>query len=104
MGMDAPPKRRWFQVSLREVALLLLAFGFALAWWVERRDRLAALEPWRKIREAAESVTFASYPDLPPSMLKGHSTTETMEVEIDGGRVRITLTAIPSGKLYWPNP
>lgn len=28
--------RRWYQITLREAALLLLAFGLALGWWRER--------------------------------------------------------------------
>jgi hypothetical protein len=34
--MSETPIRRWFQFSLREIALLLLALGFALAWYRER--------------------------------------------------------------------
>jgi hypothetical protein len=36
---EAPENRHWFRFSIRELALMVLAIGFALAWREERTGR-----------------------------------------------------------------
>lgn len=48
-GMRTTPKRRWFSVSLRELALILLALGLGLGWYRERQR-------WEPIRSRAHAM------------------------------------------------
>jgi hypothetical protein len=55
---DAPAersKRRRLSVSIRELALLILALGFAFAWWHERKELQAEQEKW------SDAYVFARY-------------------------------------------
>lgn len=62
--MSDTSKRRWFQVSIREAALLILAVGFAFAWYSERST-------WMPVRHSIEQLRLiapaaVASPSSPP--------------------------------------
>jgi hypothetical protein len=88
--MSESPKRRWFQFSIREVALLVLALGFAMAWYRERKALLSERETWKPIREMAASLR--SHPSVPNGPFNTHSMSVTTDCDIDGERELVTIT------------
>lgn len=47
--MRTTPKRRWFQISIRDAALILVALGFALAWYGEHKE-------WEPVKKCIADV------------------------------------------------
>jgi hypothetical protein len=90
-GMSTTPKRRWFQVSIREAALVLLALGFVLAWYAERQALVAEQKKWEPVRQCAHSL---SLPTLNVSPWLGRYA----ECNIDG----IPVIIVSPNRPDWP--
>lgn len=71
--MNTTPRRRWSQISVREVALVLVALGFGLAWYSEHRE-------WAPVRSCIAEV-------------RDGALTREISCDIDGGRVDVLVTA-----------
>ena len=91
--MNEASKRRWFQVTLREIALVVTAIGFALAWLGERKTS------W-PVRAGVEYLRSVS-----PASVYGHSV--AMECEVGGLPLEVTVSrrtddSAPASLHTWP--
>lgn len=72
------PTRRWFQISLREAALAVVAAGFAFAWYCERQALAPARRYIEQIRSNISADPFMSPQESFDSTIGGYPVTITV--------------------------